>query len=166
MAVKGLEFLFECVKVREPVPIIAVAVAACLLQASYLPVWAARYTKHSRTIIEKQIRAAHWISNYIETPEGNPIAINDAGVLAYLGNKKIFDLVGLVTNETTRVYRRGEGGLYEYLESMAPEKRPLYAAVFPSWFEEMALTYDIFHPPPRLVSRSLRSRIREGRFIE
>jgi hypothetical protein len=141
----GLETLFSWIKFQTLLPVTTLLLIAILLQTSYFPAWAGRFAKNAASIYEKQIQTSRWISRYL--PSDRPIAINDAGALAYYGALKIYDLVGLVTNDTTLAYRMGEGGLYESLEHLSETERPHYAVVFPSWFQESAITYDIFYKP-------------------
>ncbi len=141
----GIETLFRFIKISDSMPVVAIFIVAILLQISYIPAWAGRFAKNALTIYEKQIQTAKWINQFL--PGDHPIAINDAGALAYFGQRKIYDLVGLVTSNTTVVYRMGEGGLYESYNHIPEEIRPNYAVVFPTWFEQSAVIYDIFHQP-------------------
>ncbi len=145
LAVTGLEFLVNRPGMKNPVPLTAGVALAVLIQVTYLPTWATRFIENSATILEKQKNAALWINDNL--PPGRPIAINDAGVLAYHGQRTVYDLVGLVTDDTTLAYRMGEGGLYEQLERLDPRSRPEYAIVFPAWFLEMSQIYDVFYEP-------------------
>ena len=117
----------------------------CLILASHFPSWLLRYSQEAAVIYQKQTRTAQWINQNL--PQQGSVAINDAGVLAYYGEKPIYDLVGLVSNEPTRAYRMGEGSLFETLERLPAGDRPQYAAVFPSWFEKMQGMFDIFYRP-------------------
>ncbi len=141
----GVQKLFHFIKIQDPKPTLSVIIIAVLLHSTYFPAWTGRYMKNATTIYEKQIQTSQWLNQQL--PKDRPVAINDAGALAYFGDQTIYDLVGLVTNDTTIAYRMGEGGLYERLEHLPQDKRPAYAAVFPSWFNESAITYDIFHKP-------------------
>ncbi|MFB3785719.1 MAG: hypothetical protein ACE15F_05050 [bacterium] len=145
LAVVGLESLGLMFRLNDSVPLAAGVALAALTQATYLPAWATRYIENSATILEKQKNAALWINGNL--PAGQSIAINDAGVLAYYGQRPVYDLVGLVTDDTTLAYRMGEGGLYEQLERLDPRSRPDCAIVFPAWFLEMSRIYDVFYQP-------------------
>jgi hypothetical protein len=131
---------------REPVFSFLVYIVALFLLAVQLPPWITRYAANATTIHEKQIQTAHWL-NQLQQSNPRRVAINDAGALVYYGQFPILDLVGLVTNETVIPYRYGEGCLYEYLEQIPESERPDTAAVFPSWFRELAEKYDIFYQP-------------------
>ncbi len=144
VGVDGLFRIFSFLPVKQISFTASLLLIGVLFQFSYYPDWLTQFAHQSTTIHEKQVSAAQWLNQHL-LPE--PVAINDAGALAYFGNKKILDLVGLVTNDLTLPYRMGEGGLYEALETLPPSRRPMFAAIFPLWFEEMAQTYDIFHYP-------------------
>ncbi|MBI1387923.1 MAG: hypothetical protein GC154_05700 [bacterium] len=126
-------------------PAWAVAALAMLIAAPHLPAWASRYARESAVIDRKQRAAAEWISASL--PADRPLAINDAGALAFFSRVPVYDLVGLVTNDTTLAYRAGEGALYETLEHLSLDERPRFAMVFPSWFKELSRTFDVFYRP-------------------
>lgn len=112
---------------------------------SYFPMWLMRYAEHGTIIALKQTQAAKWLNQNL--PANSKIAINDAGALAYYGDVPIYDMVGLVSNNTSISYRMGDAGTYENLTALPIEERPQYAVVFQSWFEEMSVIYDIFRQP-------------------
>ncbi len=121
----------------------SLAALLILLALSYLPSWASRYAHESAVIAEKQRQAAEWSAKNLS----GYLAINDAGALAYYGGLPIYDLVGLVSNDTTLAYRIGEGALYERMQRLPQTKRPQFAAVFPTWFEESSRRFDLFYNP-------------------
>ena len=145
LALYGLENGFAGLCLHDRSVWISFAAAAVVLQLGHAPDWITRYAEQATTIAEKQIQAAEWMKRQL--PLDSRVAINDAGALAYYSRQHLDDLVGLVTNGNTLAYRLGEGGVYERMEDLPPEQRPRYAAVFPSWFIEMARTYDVFHDP-------------------
>ncbi len=114
------------------------------LQLGALPLWLSRYGRNCGSIHAKQYGLARWIAQNTE-PE-TYVGVNDAGVLALCSNRRTFDLVGLMNNETAIPYRLGEGALYEYLSSLPPEERFRYFAVFPEWFR-LFETFDILGSP-------------------
>ncbi len=163
ISMAGIELIVSRINHKDRTLQYALALMAVLICVVHLPTWASRFADNSTTIFEKQRRAAKWMVDRL--PDNEQIAINDAGALVYFGRKQIdqyspegkvikvekkfhnTDLVGLVTNGSTVPYRLGEGGLYEWMERIPFNKRPQYAAVFPSWFMEMSQIYDIFHQP-------------------
>lgn len=151
----GVERVYQWLRLHGSVAQTATIAIAFLLSVLYYPAWAARFAENSTTIYEKQRRTAQWISKQWYSrhfPPASSVAINDAGALVYYAQpqdegQRMLDLVGLVSNGLANVYRTGEGGLYEWLERLPVDKRPAYAAVFPSWFNEMSRVYDVFYRP-------------------
>ena len=139
----GLEAIFTGVRISSGPPVIATVVLLAILTSTYLPSWASRYAHEATVIAEKQRQAAEWSANNLS----GRLAINDAGALAYYGRLPVYDLVGLVSNDTTLAYRIGEGALYERLQRIDKNKRPQFAAVFPTWFEESSRRFDLFYKP-------------------
>ncbi|MDP8246319.1 MAG: hypothetical protein P9L94_19705 [Candidatus Hinthialibacter antarcticus] len=143
-SVIGLEAIYASMRIPSAPPVIATVVLIALLVSPYLPAWASRYAHESTVIAEKQRQAAEWAATNLN---GASLAINDAGALAFYGALPVFDLVGLISNETTLAYRIGEGALYERMQRLPQKKRPQFAVVFPSWFEEMSRRFDLFYRP-------------------
>ncbi|MBN2326511.1 MAG: hypothetical protein JXR73_05095 [Candidatus Omnitrophica bacterium] len=150
----GIESLSVWIFQRSLVMQISLTIVALLISLIYYPVWISRFAENATTIYQKQGRVSHWLAKNL--PDQSVIAINDAGVLTYYGDileqkrnkdQHIVDLVGLVTNGPSQPYRMGEGGLYEWMQHLPDERRPRYAAVFPSWFLEMSRIYDVFYQP-------------------
>ena len=130
LALAGLQFAFHRLRDDEPILSRTIVAVFVLLSLGFYPLWVSRFAEQSCTIREKQIRTAEWIDRAF--PAGTPIAINDAGALAYFGNQPLLDLVGLVSNSTTVAYRLGEGGLYEILKSMPEKDRPPVCSGIPN----------------------------------
>lgn len=96
------------------------------------------YGRNAADIREQQVATGRWIDAHL--PEDAVVAINDAGALAYFGNRRVVDLVGLVTNGSALPNRAGPASLYEWLERLAPEERPTHFAIFPNWFPYLRRT--------------------------
>jgi len=62
------------------------------------------------------------------------VAVNDAGAIAFRSQRRIHDLVGLVTPGQARRGAQGPGVVFESLESLKEKDRPQYFAVHPGWF--------------------------------
>jgi hypothetical protein len=145
LALAGAERLAEWAGDRQKITTMAFCLLATLVSLPAWPQWLANSINQSLTIAEKQKETARWLNHNLK--KGDRVAINDAGALAYYGQFPLLDLVGLVSNDTAIPYRLGEGGLYERLEQIPKSARPQYAAVFPSWFPQLANKYDVFHRP-------------------
>lgn len=61
------------------------------------------------------------------------VMLHDAGAIAYYGDGRIIDMLGLVTDDAMGVAANGPGARFEYLESLPEEKRPTHLAYYPGW---------------------------------
>ncbi|HET9990086.1 MAG TPA: hypothetical protein VFQ65_16260, partial [Kofleriaceae bacterium] len=61
------------------------------------------------------------------------ILFHDAGAIAYYGDGRVYDMLGLVTDHQAEVANNGPGARFEFLESLAPEQRPTHFAYYPGW---------------------------------
>ena len=61
------------------------------------------------------------------------VMFHDAGAIAYYGEGRVYDMLGLVTNHQASIANNGPGARFEFLESLAPEQRPTYFAYYPGW---------------------------------
>lgn len=90
------------------------------------------YALNCENILHQQVRTGRWIDANL--PEEAVVALNDAGAIAYYGNRSTVDLVGLTTEGLAPAYRSGIGCLYESLRRLPPERLPDYFAIYPEWF--------------------------------
>jgi hypothetical protein len=74
------------------------------------------------------------IGNYLHDhlPDAS-IMFHDAGAIAYYGDGRVYDMLGLVTNFQAGVANNGPGSRFEFLESLPPDQRPTYFAYYPAW---------------------------------
>lgn len=61
------------------------------------------------------------------------VMLHDAGAIAYYGDGRIIDMLGLVTDATASVAANGPGSRFEYLESLPADKRPTHFAYYTGW---------------------------------
>ncbi len=61
------------------------------------------------------------------------IMFHDAGAIAYYGDGRVYDMLGLVTNYQAGIANNGAGARFEFLEELPPEQRPTHFAYYPSW---------------------------------
>jgi hypothetical protein len=74
------------------------------------------------------------LGNYIHRKlPGASIMFHDAGAIAYYGDGKVYDMLGLVTNHQAGIANNGPGARFEFLESLPPEQRPTHFAYYPGW---------------------------------
>ena len=64
---------------------------------------------------------------------GASIMFHDAGAIAYYGDTRVYDMLGLVTNHQAGVANHGPGSRFEFLESMPEAQRPTHIAYYPGW---------------------------------
>jgi hypothetical protein len=81
--------------------------------------------------LEKQVVT---IGKYVREriPDAH-VMFHDAGAIAYYGDTRVFDMLGLVTNRHARVANSGPGARFEFLERMPPDQRPTHIAYYASW---------------------------------
>jgi hypothetical protein len=96
------------------------------------------YGRNCANIHEQQATVGRWIDANLH-PEAR-VGLNDAGAIAYYGNRRIVDFVGLTTHGFAAASRMGAGGLFEKLESLPVEERPQYMAIYPRWFPSLVAT--------------------------
>jgi hypothetical protein len=96
-------------------------------------VFAVHYGDNSSDIHRMQMTMARVIDERL--PADALVAINDAGILRYLSNRRTLDLVGLTSPGMARIWREGSGSLIEYFERQPETARPTHFAIFPNWFQ-------------------------------
>lgn len=73
------------------------------------------------------------------------IGLNDAGAIAYFSRRRVFDAVGLVTNDMARCYRSGLGCMHDTLRAVQPAARPTHFAVYIDWLHIPGLFAERIH---------------------
>ncbi|MBA3463420.1 MAG: hypothetical protein H0T46_25925 [Deltaproteobacteria bacterium] len=61
------------------------------------------------------------------------VMFHDAGAIAYYGDGKVYDMLGLVTNYQAGIANHGPGSRFEFLERMPASERPTHFAYYPAW---------------------------------
>lgn len=100
-----------------------------LLGLPSLGFWGKEYAENSRDIFHVLRQATFGIA-----PEGPPLALTDAGVLAYYTNRPYYDLVGLTSREFSHATLHGEGVTLEALARIPEEQRPIALLSYREWF--------------------------------
>ncbi|HET7505061.1 MAG TPA: hypothetical protein VFK02_28780 [Kofleriaceae bacterium] len=78
------------------------------------------------------------------------VVFHDAGAIAYYGDGKICDLLGLVTNHQAGVANHGPGARFEFLEDLPPAERFTHFAYYPGWLGTTELFGEVLlHTPLR-----------------
>ncbi|HYR51814.1 MAG TPA: hypothetical protein VET83_04300 [Candidatus Dormibacteraeota bacterium] len=105
------------------------------------------YGRNCENILHQQVRTGRWIAKAL--PQDAVVAMNDAGAIAYYGNRSTVDLIGLTTEGFAKAYRSGIGCLFEKLRRLPPGRLPTHFAIYPEWFPYLkasgVLGPEIFH---------------------
>jgi len=76
------------------------------------------------------------------------IMFHDAGAVAYYGDTRVYDMLGLVTNYQAGVANHGPGSRFEFLESLPPERRPTHFTYYPAWMGQGEFFGDVLVQTP------------------
>jgi hypothetical protein len=109
-----------------------VIVAALLVRAAVRPMQEDidLYAQNA-TDLNRQVVA---IGRYLHAnlPEAY-VMFHDAGAIAYYGDTRVYDMLGLVTNGQAHVANNGPGSRFEFLENLPDSARPTHFAYYPGW---------------------------------
>ena len=83
-------------------------------------------------ITNQQVALGRWVRQ--ELPAGSRVGLNDAGAIAYFGQRETFDVVGLTTRGEARFWAAGAGSRFEHYERLEAGQLPTHFAVYPGWF--------------------------------
>jgi len=88
------------------------------------------------SINRMQVVVGKWLAE--NTPASAVIACNDVGAIGYFANRRILDLLGLVTPGALAYRRKQPAGNESqddlgYIQAVKPD----YLAIFPSWFRDL-----------------------------
>ncbi|MFD2397710.1 hypothetical protein ACFSVJ_14425 [Prauserella oleivorans] len=104
---------------------------ALLFSLAALPTWAVRFGWESATIRDTDVSAAGWVKGNL--PPDAVIGVKDVGAVAYLGEHRVVDTIGLATNGFAEASNNGTGSLYEKLRELPEQQRPDYFVVYETW---------------------------------
>ena len=76
------------------------------------------------------------------------VMFHDAGAIAYYGDGRVHDMLGLVTNHQAGIANHGPGSRFELLDSLPPAKRPTHFAYYPSWLGTNEFYGDVLMQTP------------------
>ena len=85
-------------------------------------------------IDRQQVALGRWAEAALE-PDAR-IGVNDTGAIAYLSNRRTFDVVGLTTPGEARYWVAGAGSRFEHYERLfkaSPERLPTHFIVYRHW---------------------------------
>jgi hypothetical protein len=85
-------------------------------------------------IDRQQVALGRWAKESL--PPDARIGVNDTGAIAYFGDRKTFDVVGLTTQGEARFWVAGAGSRlehYERLYALSSARLPTHFIVYPEW---------------------------------
>jgi len=111
----------------------------------------ALFANDLRSINQGDVAAAQWIAAH--TPPDALVAANDIGALAYVGQRRIFDLIGLASPDVIPILAE-TGPLAparsQRLKAVMQAQGVAYVVIFPTWFPGLAQDPDLI-PLQRFV---------------
>jgi hypothetical protein len=145
-AVIGAEYLLRRFKRRQAMLAVGGAIGAlALLNAVSTGIATAGNTARAESSINRQqVALGEWLA--VNTPEDAVVACNDVGAIGYFANRRVLDLLGLVTPEVMRYRKKYQIGRENYAgRDFVLDRRPDYLVIFPSWFPNLEKS-DFLHP--------------------
>ncbi len=97
-------------------------------------------------IDRQQVALGRWARANL--PEGARIGVNDTGAIAYFGDRRTFDIVGLTTQSEGRYWVAGAASRYEHYERLRrdrPELLPTHFIVYAEWMACDAVLGELLH---------------------
>jgi hypothetical protein len=82
-------------------------------------------------IDRQQVKLGRWAKR--ELPESARIGVNDTGAIAYMSDRRTFDIVGLTTPGEGRYWVAGVGSRLEHYERLGADRLPTHFIVYPEW---------------------------------
>lgn len=116
------------------------SLAALLVQVLAVRSWGDIYANDVRSINQGDVAAGRWLATH--TPADALIAANDVGAIAYFGERRILDMIGLASPEALAVLRRTPATSQErddQMKALLFEQQVDYVAIFPAWFPSLAM---------------------------
>jgi hypothetical protein len=96
-----------------------------------LPRALADLAESAHAIDRQQVALGFWARENL--PVEARIGVNDTGAIAYLSNRKTFDVCGLTTEGEALYWTYGAGSRFEHYEKLPVERRPSHFIVYPQW---------------------------------
>ncbi|GAB4315218.1 MAG: hypothetical protein Kow0059_07200 [Candidatus Sumerlaeia bacterium] len=118
----------------------ALAATLIVLSAPSVLFWAREYGENTSDIFNQHRRLSWWVQD--ATPPDSLLGVTDAGLIPYYTDRRVFDFVGLVSNEQARYWREGPGTTFERLENFPPGQLP-----------DFIITYSYLWGEPHFLGR-------------
>lgn len=93
-------------------------------------------SKSASAIHQQQVTLGRWARDNL--PPNAIIGVNDTGAIAYLSERRTFDIVGLTTQGEGPYWVAGPGSRFEHYERIhhtAPHRFPTHFIVYPNWMQ-------------------------------
>jgi hypothetical protein len=121
-------------RVRPALEMAAPALGAALVArlAAQLPTAAEDLAQSAAAVDEQQVKLGEWARAAL--PEDAIIGVNDTGAIAYMAERRTFDIVGLTTRGQASAWVAGAGSRFERYERMPRQDLPTHFIVYPEWF--------------------------------
>ncbi len=94
-----------------------------------------QHAEATREICAQQVAMAERVR---ALPPEAVVAVNDAGAIAFLGERRTWDLIGLTSPGAALPRLSGMGSVFERIERLPRRLRPTHAAIYPGWFPGIA----------------------------
>jgi hypothetical protein len=100
------------------------------------------YAWNVDNINEMHMAIGRWVAEH--TPPDAILALNDIGAIAYVSERQVVDLAGLVTPEVVPMLRAPDTAsqLAQFLSRRGVD----YVIIFPNWFPGLAQRRDLLEP--------------------
>lgn len=106
-------------------------VVSLLLSFIHLGKNSQEFTELCKYHNERHVAAGMWIKK--NTPEDAIIAVHDIGAIGYYGNRKLIDMVGLVTPEL--IEHINDKNFSAFMKDYLSQNKVTYIAALKNWFE-------------------------------
>lgn len=121
-------------RLRAPLEMASAAIGAALVarMIALLPSATADLAQSAAAVDDQQVKLGEWVN--AELPAEAIVGVNDTGAIAYMGQRRTFDIVGLTTEGEGAAWVAGAGSRYERFEHMRSEELPTHFILYPEWF--------------------------------
>lgn len=85
----------------------------------------------ARAIARQHVALGRWAHDAL--PEDARVGVNDTGAIAYLSDRRTFDVVGLTTEGEAPFWAAGPGARFEHYEHLGAGALPTHLIVYPHW---------------------------------
>jgi arabinofuranosyltransferase len=107
-----------------------------------LPAMASEYGWNVHDINEMHVALGHWAAEH--TSPDAILALNDIGAIAYISERPVVDLAGLITPEIVPLLYAPNRNTR--LVKLLAERDVQYVIIFPDWFPDLAKRHDLLEP--------------------